>query len=124
MTGSCGGIVPRSISAEQKIELIEIADRTLSVLNPRLRYVLVARWNKDLKRFTPHLTSPEGFDRDKKAILLKFYYEPKLRTVSYPTDLRGEDNEPEENLLYLNRPQMTYEEASEALGISFDSVRD
>lgn len=27
-------------------------------------------------------------------------------------------------LLYLNRPQMTYEEASETLGISFDSVRD
>jgi len=91
--------VPRNLSVDEKNNLIEQADRTLSVLSPHLRYVLVARWNKERKCYTPHLTSPEGFDRDKKAILLKFYYEPKLRMISYPTDLRGEDNEPEENIV-------------------------
>lgn len=89
----------RGLSLDEKNNLIELADQTLSVLNPHLHYVLVARWNKERKCYTPHLTSSEGFDRDRKAILLKFYYEPKLRTISYPADLRGEDNEPEENIV-------------------------
>lgn len=89
----------RGLSLDEKNSLIALADETLSVLNPHLHYVLVARWNKERKCYTLHLTSPEGFDRDRKAILLKFYYEPKKRIVSYPTDLRGEDNEPEENIV-------------------------
>jgi hypothetical protein len=99
--------LPKSLSLDEKKNLITLADQTLSVLYPHARYVLVARWNKELKAYKPQLTSPEGFDRDRKAILLHFYYEPKLRTVSYPTDLRGEDNEPEENIVSGSVDPMT-----------------
>lgn len=88
-----------ALTIEEKNKLIEQAEQTLSVFNPHLNYVLVARWNKERKCYTPHLTSTEGFDRDKKAILLKFNFEPKLRTVSYPAAARGYDTEPEENIV-------------------------
>nr|BFD66933.1 hypothetical protein HAGR004_19550 [Bdellovibrio sp. HAGR004] len=91
--------MPQALSSEEIDSLIALADKTLFVLDTRPHYVLIARWNTVINRYTPHLISATGFIRDPKAILLKSDYQPKLRTELNSRDIPGPEKEPEDNIV-------------------------
>jgi hypothetical protein len=86
----------RTISATEKLNLIDLADKTIRVPDIFNRsYVLAAKWDDKWGSFRPYLTSWAGFDRDDESILLKPDYVPQVALIANQIV----DDEPEEKIV-------------------------
>ena len=84
------------ISEQEKLKLIELADKTIRVSDTFSKsYVLAAKWDAEWGSFRPYLTSWPGFARDAALILLAPAYRPQAALTANQII----DDEPEENIV-------------------------
>ncbi len=86
----------QNISAQEKLNLIQLADQIIRIANSHGKsYVLAARWDDAWGSFRPVLTSWPGFERDDSLVLLKANYTP----ISSLAEVHAVDDEPEEKIV-------------------------
>lgn len=91
-----GALVNGRLSIQEKEDLIQIAERVISITpEQQSTWVLAAKWDDKWKGYKPFLTSFSHFDNDPGAILLRAHFKPFVRELEQ-TGIKSKATHPDD----------------------------